>query len=532
MKPERYLKTSRDESYTRKIYNALNKKYLPMKIIKFKYLFIVSAIIITMAACSEDFLDVQPKGQFLTTTYYLNQEQAFAGLTAVYDVLRKNSGGFENMITMMNAGSDDFWAGGGGPTDGMGIQSFAIYTINSFSMPRSFWSDYYAGIFRANILLQKLPDIPMSESLKARYAAEAKALRAFYYFNLLRMFRNIPLIIEPLTTAQIYTVVQATPAAVYAKIEQDLIEAIPALPGIVPAAEAGRFTRGAAQALLGKVYLYQGKNGLAAAQLEAVNGTPGAVNQYGNRLLPNFNDLWVVGNRFNAESILEVAHTNVGLTGWGNWGHGSDEGNSVNVMVGPRGYTRPAGSPAPDLPSGWSFNPVTQELYNALLGDPRFGATILDLEALRAAGHAGYIVGHQNTGFFLNKFIPRRADVHVGAGDVVLNYRQNTYIIRLADTYLLEAEALGGTGPRAQALLDAVRGRVGLPSIPVSMTAIRNERRLELAGEGHRWFDLVRWGEAATRLAHRGFVAGKHEMLPIPYEELENTLIVQNPLYE
>jgi hypothetical protein len=95
----------------------------------------------------------------------------------------------------------------------------------------------------------------------------------------------------------------------------------------------------------------------------------------------------------------------------------------------------------------------------------------------------------------------------------------------------LEAEALGATGARAQALLDAVRARVGLPSVPVSMDAIKKERRVELAGEGHRFFDLVRWGDAATKLADRGFVAGKNEIFPIPSSELQGTKLVQNPNY-
>jgi hypothetical protein len=99
-----------------------------------------------------------------------------------------------------------------------------------------------------------------------------------------------------------------------------------------------------------------------------------------------------------------------------------------------------------------------------------------------------------DTGYFLKKFMPTHADLTTGGGDAVLNYRQNTYVIRLADSYLMEAEALGGTGARAQALLDAVRARVGLPSITVSMDAVMKERRLELAGEGHRWHDLIRTG--------------------------------------
>ncbi|NJW54781.1 RagB/SusD family nutrient uptake outer membrane protein, partial [Salinimicrobium oceani] len=118
------------------------------------------------------------------------------------------------------------------------------------------------------------------------------------------------------------------------------------------------------------------------------------------------------------------------------------------------------------------------------------------------------------------------------AGEPILNYRQNFYVVRLADTYLMEAEALGGTGARAQALLDAVRARVGLPSVPVSLQAIYRERRLELAGEGHRFFDLVRTGRAAEFLSDEGFVPGKHEILPIPYRETENTIIEQNPQYQ
>lgn len=502
-----------------------------MKLIKIKYLFIATAIITTVMSCSKDFLSVDPKGQFLSGNYYSNQEQAFTGVVAAYDVLRKNSGGFENMITMMNAGSDDHYAGGGGSTDGVGIQSFSNYTESSTTMPGSFWNDYYQGIFRANILLQKLPGVTMNANLKARYEGEVKALRAFYYFNLVTMFKNVPLITAPIDPAEMYNVTQANPVDVYAQIESDLIAAIPALPGTIDVnSEGGRFTKGAAQALLGKVYLYENKNSLAAAQFAQVNGTPGAINQYGNKLLTNFNDLWVTSNKFNSESLLETAHSSQGFSGWGNWGSGSDEGNSVNVMVGPRGYTKIAPS-APTLPSGWSFNPITDDLYNAIKSDPRFGATVLDLKALKASGAADYIAGYQDTGYFLNKFTPRQTDVSTGAGDAVLNYKQNSYIIRLADTYLMEAEALGGSGARAQALLNAVRSRVGLPSVPVSLAAIAAERRLELAGEGFRFFDLVRTGKAAEVLGSRGFVAGKNEIFPIPYKELENTKLVQNPNY-
>lgn len=491
----------------------------------------------TMMSCTTDFLEVEPEGLPLEANFYRDEAEAKAGLIAVYDMMRKNSGGFENIITMFNAASDDHYAGGGSASDGIGIQSFSNYTINQNTIPSSFWNDYYRGIFRANVLLQKLPDVPMNESTKDRFTAETKALRAFYYFNLVRMFKNVPLILAPISGSEIYNVLQAAPEEVYAQIEQDLLEAIPDLPVSIDVnSEGGRFTRGAAEAVLGKVYLYQNKKALAAEQFEKVNGTPGGVSQYGYSLLENFSDLWVPTNKFNSESILEVSHSSQNSY-WGIWGGNNDEGNTINVMVGPRSYSRTSGSTAPDLPSGWSFNVFTQDFVDFMAGDPRFEATVFDInpyEAIAQAqnppGHV-YVPGYQDTGYFLNKFLPRQSDVYSGGGDAVLNYKQNTYAIRLADTYLMEAEALNGTGARAQALLDAVRARVGLSPVTVSMTTIMNERRRELAGEGHRWFDLVRTGQAASVLSSRGFVAGKHEILPIPFFELQNTLLVQNPNY-
>jgi hypothetical protein len=497
--------------------------------IKILALTALSSLMIT--SCSEDFLQVDPSGLNVETNYYRNESEAFAGLVGVYDMVRKNSGGFENMITMFNAGSDDQFAGGGSSSDGAGIQSFSNYTINTNTIPRSFWSDYYRGIYRANLMLVKLPGVPMDETTKARFTSEAKVLRAYYYFNLVRMFKNVPLILEPLSPSQYYSVTQADPADVYAQIESDITSSMDNLPMTVNAdTDGGRLTQGAARAILGKVYLYQGKNSQAAAEFAQVNGTPGSVSQYGYSLVANYNDLWNFSNKFNSESVLEVSHSAQGSY-WGIWGGNADEGNTVNIMVGPRSYVRLNSAFAPDLPSGWSFNVFTEDFFTFMQGDPRLNATVLNLNALKTAGHADYIGGYQDTGYFLNKFMPKQADVYSGPGDAVLNYRQNTYAIRLADTYLMEAEALGGTGARAQALLDAVRSRVGLPSVPVSMTAIKNERRRELAGEGHRWFDLVRWGDAPTALASRGFVAGKHEVLPIPVSELSGTQLVQNPNY-
>lgn len=492
-------------------------------------------MILLAISCEKEFLEVAPKGTALEENYYKNETEAYSGLIAVYDVLGKQAASFENMISMLNSGSDDHFAGGGSSSDGIQLQVFSDYTISESTIANSFWNDFYQGIFRANVLLTKLPDVALNEATKKRFTAEAKALRAICYFELVRLFKNIPLITTPIDTNEIYAVSQADPNDVYTQIEADLIEAIPDLPITLDLTnEAGRLSKGAAKALLGKVYLYQNKNAEAVAQLEEVNGTPGATSAFGYRLLDNFSDLWSVSNTYHSESILEVAYSDQSNATWDtySWSSiGPDEGNLLNIMSSPRGYLRTSGSTAPDYVAGWGFNIITQSLYDTLEGDPRFDDTIEDLQAYVDSGEVELEESYQYTGYYLKKFLPLRSDATTGGGEININFRQHVYMIRLADTYLMEAEALGGTGARAQALLDAVRARVGLPSVPVSLEAIWHERRLELAGEGHRWYDLVRTARAASALANKGFTPGKNEILPIPLAELENTLLKQNPGY-
>src|SRR5215204_6476836 len=218
-----------------------------MKIIKISFLAAIG-IMVSLFSCKKSFVDIEPKGQFLSENYYADKDQAFAALVACYDIMRKNSGGFENMLALMNAGSDDHFAGGGGPTDGNQLQVFSAYTLTPNSMAGSYWNDHYQGIFRANVLLTKMTGVPMDDASKARFGAEAKALRALYYFNLVRMFKNVPLLLEPLIATNIYEVTQAKPEEVYAQIEKDLTEAIAALPSTLTPTELGRITKGAAKA--------------------------------------------------------------------------------------------------------------------------------------------------------------------------------------------------------------------------------------------------------------------------------------------
>jgi len=494
---------------------------------------LIFAISIVLGACSKSFLDVEQKGSQLEENFYQNADDAFEGLVAIYDQIGGTSNGYINKFTASLAAVDDHYAGGGGPTDQVNIQAWSDYSLDPAVGPHiDLWARGFSGVFRANVLISKLPDIPMEDDLRKRYMAESKFLRAYFYFDLVRWFENIPLFENPISGNEIYEVTQAPPADVFNLIIEDLTIAIDGLPVAVPvASQDGRATVAAAKALLAKVYLNRGDYAMAAQLFQDVNGEPGGTSQYGNKLLSNFDDLWVFENKGNSESIFSVKATS--KKNWDDWGCiACAEGNWLNTMSGPRNYNR-LDTTAPDYFSGWSFFVVTPELESVMNGDPRYNKSIVNLQLLEDEGKVEYEKGFMNTGFFLGKFLPLQSDASTGGVDFG-NFEQDMYDIRLADTYLLEAEALimGGINQgRAQALLDAVRNRVGLASVPVTMDAIKFERRMELVGEGHRWFDLIRWGDAADALAFKGFVKGKHEVLPIPLLELDNTLLEQNTEY-
>lgn len=505
-----------------------------MKLISFKQSLIAFGVLLTLGACDTDEkLDVKGNGVVFEEDFYRNETEAYSGLVAAYDKVGKFAGSMETApLLFLNSASDDFYAGGGNSGDQPGLQVASNYTVSQSNIPPAIWANYYQGVFRCNVMIQKLPAVPMDAAKKARFMAEVKALRAYYYFDIVRMFKNVPLILTPLTKDEVHNVLQAKPEEIYVQMEKDLNEAIPDLPITILANESGRFSKGAATALLGKIYLYDNKKAEAAVQLEKVNGTPGGTSSFGYKLMPTFASLWNHANKFNTESIFEIAYSDKSNADWGNFETGNDEGNVASQLMGMRDYSRTATGKAAGLPdyiNGWGFMVVTTDLANALKTDPRFASTIFDANAEKAAGRITFTDSYNETGYHFIKYAASNSDIT--ATNPFLNFAINTYVIRLADTYLLEAEALGGTGARAQALLDAVRARVGLASVPVSLDAIYNERRLELAGEGHRWYDLVRTGQAAAKLAFKGFTPNKNEAFPIPYSEFNNTKIKQNPGY-
>jgi starch-binding outer membrane protein, SusD/RagB family len=496
---------------------------------------LATALTILGPACKKKFLQASPIGEELQSTYYSNPDQAFAGLVAVYhdlsiETASVGDGSYSNKLGPLNAAADECYAGGGTSTDMNPWQAWNTNTMTAALDPGwDFWDIDYQGVSRANLMLQVFAAGPvpgLSSALQSRYIAECQFLRAYYYFELVRLFKNIPLILKPLTPSDLYNQLQVADTAVYSQIEKDLNAAIAVLPPTVVQAELGRATQGAAQALLGKVILYENDNSRmqeAAAWFEKVNGS----GLYS--LMTNFSDIFSPANKFNSESIWEIQHTSTQDAGYGNWGN--NQGNVYVAMVGPRSYNGPT-----VWGQGWSFNPIIPSFVNFIKSDPRYGATVLNIDSIVAAsgGAVSYTQGYANTGFFIQKYAPLNQWANNTAGDAHLNFPNDYIEIRLADTYLMEAEALvrgGGDQTSAQSYLDKVRARVGLPSIPATLDNIYNERRLELATEGHRWYDLVRTGQAASALAFKGFKSGVNDKLPIPLAELNNTKLVQNPGY-
>lgn len=504
---------------------------------KYKHIFYLSVLAagsLIIVACNKSFLESDPLATQVETNYYKNAGEAFNGLVAAYDPMGwegATASSYGN-IACLEAAADDCFGGGGSATDVPYLNTMDSYAIDPANGPQlDFWKKGFTGVSRVNSILSNLDKgIPgLTDAVKNRYIAEAKFLRAYYYFELVRLFGNVPLFTAPLSTDQTYTAVQVAPEEVYAQIEKDLKDAIAEanLPNTVPVAtEGGRITKGAAHALLGKVYLFEKKWADAARELADVNGTPGSTSKYGYRLLPKFTDVFRPDNKFNNESILEITHTSIAASNWGNTPR--VEGFVATTMFGPRSYNGPL------FYAGWGGCPLTPSFISAIRFDPRYPATVANVDSLAKAGAATYLPGYQNTGYFAMKFAPLQTFKNAGAGPATINYPQNYIEIRLADTYLMEAEALAqGAGDlaRAAALLNAVRSRVGLGPIAATLDNIYNERRLELATEGHRWYDLIRTGRAAAILGPLGFKANKNERLPIPLPELNNTKLVQNPGY-
>lgn len=480
------------------------------------YKIILSFLLISTAiSCSDDFAQPDPPFAVTSDAFFLSQEDYENAIIGAYDLLQAT---YVNVI-LGEIASDNTHCGGESATDVIGWQQVdrMIHTPVNDNLD-DVWDWNFAGVYRASYIIENANNEVEFDS-KAQIIAEARFLRAYYNFELLKWFGGIP--IKPQGRFELgeeTSIPRASVEEVYAYIEEDLMLAIPDMSEVPPV--TGRASKFSAQALLGKVYLYQDKFQESAQQLQAVINS-GQYHLYGTQGDENFLNLFEYMAENSGESVFEVQYTGAQGAGFGCLQ--CSEGNVAVGFSGVRGYSGPVYS------SGFGFNLPTQEAVDAFAdNDLRKELSILDIEQWAADTGAVFTIGNQDpvtghTGFYNRKYIPRQND---NLPDVNLTHPNNYRAIRYADVLLMAAEALSRGGldeSAARNYVNQVRQRAGLEETNASgselVDLIYNERRVELMGEGHRFFDLVRTGRAAQTID--GFTANKNEVFPIPLEEIQ-----------
>jgi hypothetical protein len=494
----------------------------------------VVLLIASLASCKK-WIDYNPRDEFkISDLEYLQSESDYRTMAvSVYTPLQW----LNQAVPVGDIASDNAVSGGENASDVLSLQQMDDYTHTPVnSTLTELWQSAYEGINRANYMHQYKNTNKAGQTVnftgKDALYGEIYFLRAYYYFHLVRFFGDVPLFTDKrLGLTESKTLTRSPKADVYKQIEADLTTAIAALP--ITNTEKGRATKYAAQALLGKVLLYQNKFDAAATMLENVVNGPYS-------LVSNFGSMFVESGENGPESVFEIQYSNT--TPYYNWGGVTrGQGNYAVQQCGIRGLNGSAGMP---YAAGWSTNLPTTNLANAYTaGDIRKAVTVLDIEAYKNANPSFNITYQvapfKNTGLYNQKYLPRKGET---SGQIELNYLNNQRIIRYADVLLMAAEAFNrSTTPndtKAQLYLNRVRRRAfavndASKDITATGTALRqaiwDERRLELAMEGDRFFDLVRTGQAAAKIT--GFTAGKHEVFPIPQFEIEVSGLTQNSGY-
>jgi hypothetical protein len=491
-----------------------------------------SIIAAVNVACTDEFVEREVEYSISSDNYFNSPEEYNKALIAAYDILQST---YVNVI-LGEIASDNTYAGGESASDVPGWQQIDDMTHSPVNANlRNIWDWMFAGVNRTSYIMEFKDKIDFEG--KDQIIAEARFLRAYYHFELVKWFGGVPMKGDArFKLGDETTIPRSTKEQVYASIEADLLAAIEDLNVTAPA--VGRVNKAAAQALLGKVYLYQNKFAQSAEVLEHV------INDYSYALAQGANYLNLFeesAENVSPESIFEVQYTDV--EGAGFECLQCSEGNVAVGFSGPRGFNGPL------FTSGFSFNVPTPEgaaLFDA--DEPRRDVTILDIEEFAAENtdfNGGEGVswgeGYEHTGYFNRKYIPRTRNSDA-AGDRNLTNPNNYRAIRYADVLLMAAEALNRGGisdERARQYLNEVRRRaygdndhdITAEAGASLTTVIWEERRKELFGEGHRFFDLVRTNRADEEID--GFVSGKHELFPIPIEEIQfsNGLWAQNPNY-
>jgi len=510
-------------------------------------------IVLAFAGCSKDFLEVEPIGQLSSDNFLKTDNEVKMATMGIYNKIQNNysAGAWSSVYFIKNLPADDTKCAGPNAGDTPEYQYLDDFNITSGNTRfATIWTNFYSTINSCNTIINNVGANPNATEGMKVMIGEAKALRAFTYLDLVIMFGGVPLMTVNPVLPEEFSKPRATVEAVYAQIEADLKDAIAVLPlkGAYSATDKFRFSKGTAQSLLGKAYLYEKKYAEAATVL----GECIASNQYS--LEPNYPDIWTKSHEFGVESIFEISYTSQEFYGWGTfpWG-GGNESNIEMQLEGPRtdgdgAFDFSKLDPTKvDITGGWGFNLPSGEIGDLLYSiptDKRISGSVLSEADYFAAGGA-YQVGeypYDYEGYLRLKYANRTSETtDPDLGQPELNYGSNYRIIRYADVLLMAAEAYNKSGNDGAALveLQKITDRAGIAAHTQTGTLLFDqiviERAKELCFEGSRYWDLVRWGLADDQMKDIGFIKGRHELFPIPMNEIiANTMMEdkdQNPGY-
>ncbi len=492
-----------------------------------------------IAGCESD-LDINNPNEPTIGVFWKNANDAEQGVNSIYSTLHR--GAISRWELMIQASLSEEGISKSPWTELANALDKFIMPNYNFGPVIDCWRDNYIGIFRANQALANIPAIEMDETLKNRLLGEALFLRGYYYYNLASLWGNIPLMLTPSTPSDLPPT--SSRNEVWIQVEKDLTQAVALLPSTYSGSnDAGRATKGAANALLAKTFMQQRKYSEALTPLAwLVTGSGKDI--YG--LMANYRDNFLVTTENNKESLFEVQFEE-NLTEYTDDDVATPQqnyGSSIAQFLAPRGI---GWSDA--QANRWVIRQFLKEKTPAGERDPRLAASfIYDSTDVRGPNFTMVYgetftkrYGTGNAEVWFRKFL----NDHWKNGE---GYRSpNNYrVIRYADVLLMYAECLNETGSTATAYqyVDKVRERAGLAKLSIAkpglskqafLEQLKHERLLELSGEGNRWNDLSRWGDLGPGLASRdaafaNFVVGKNELFPIPQQDLDiNPNLKQNP---